>query len=284
VAILGLARPSFSVFYSGPQGLGQYLFGSLQENSLYWGSLAIADIPQKIVYAGVVFAGAFGLSLIAMVMGISKKHAVVAVAAAIPVIYYLGNTMDLTVHHLSLAVPFLGILAGLGVSRVWLHPAIIMVPSAVFLILFPVTYNLGNSIDEHLSGAEFYKSLDGVSDGSIIVSLNVYKDGMFISGRENTFVLIHNKRTDKVLVPVSQTYFSDLSLPGYESVGEAYRKKLQDDYGISTPLVYDKEKDRQENLWDNMALLKEANPDRSVYYIRIDEDDTLRRVLEEYQP
>jgi len=283
VITLGLTRPSFSVFTSTGGGMFQYGVGSLQENAQYWGSLALSDIPQKVVMIVVVFVGAFGLCLIPMAYAVNRKYAVVVAAAAVPVVYYMGNMMDLTVHHLALAVPFLGILAGLGMDRVRSLPAgLIVAPSLIFLVLLPFHYDLGNNLDENLSGAQFYRSLDDIEDGSIIMTLNIYKDGMFFSGRENTFVLIYNKNTGRSLIPVTQSYFSDQSLLGYESVGQKYRQDLLDKYGIDTPWTYDEDKERQENMWDNMVILKAANPDHHVYYIRIPEENTLNRILEEY--
>jgi len=230
----------------------------------------------------VAFIGMFGLALIPMIKAIDKKSAVLWGAALVPVIYFVGNELDLTVKHMVIVVPFLGVLAGLGIEKIRFHPGLVFAFSFAMLICMPMTYDIGETMDKQMSAKNFYSQLDAVPSGSIIVVVDEFKDEQFASGRENTIIKLHNRENDNQLISIYSLYVVDLKLPGYGDVGERYRRNLEKDYGISAPIELDEDLSASENLWNSVALIKEANPDRKIFYIKIPESDPFMRIITEY--
>lgn len=281
IVILAITKESLSTHSSSGPGLFMYVLGSLRENANYWGSLSISHIPDKLWIASVAFVGMFGAALIPMVKAINRNNAVIIGAASVPILYYIGNAVELTILHLVIAIPFLGILAGLGVEKLRFHPSLVLIFSVGLLVIMPLFYDIGNVLDEELSARSFYSQLDSVPDNSIIVMIDDYKGEKFSSGRENTLILLYNEKGGN-LIPVYSLYVSDVDIPGYGNAGDEYRDSLIEDYNIETPCHIDEDLSKSENLWENVALLKESNPSNKLFYLTIPEDRPFMRVLTEY--
>lgn len=294
VVVTSFVRDSLSTIDGSSFGVMQYMIGTLADNTQWWLNLPAWEIPEKIWISLSLFSVAFGLSLIPMFVYFKdyRKSKLLLAMVVIPVIYYFGCVLGLTSVHLMLAVPFLAVAAGLGVSKIKIPPYIIFAGSMVLLLTLPLNYDIGRTLDKHHSAEETYASFGTIEDRSIVVNLCRMKvsDEVVlgsISGREQTMLIMYNDKYNKEMVPLNiSRYSEDVDLPGIGNIGEKYRDWINDEYGVVTPYFdnpYETKKEKKYYYWELLEDIVEANPDRNVYYFLVSDEDPFRREITRYE-
>jgi len=293
VIVTAFTRESLSTIDGSSFGVMQYMIGTLVDNTQWWLNLPAWEIPEKIWISFSLFAIAFGLSLIPMLLYFKdfKQSKLMWAMVIIPVVYYFGCVLGLTNVHLVLAVPFLAIAAGLGMEKVKLPAYLIFVPSVILLLIMPLNYDIGRTLDKELSAEETYASFETIEDKSIVVNLcmmDMSEEIVLgsISGREQTLLILYNDENDTELVPLNiSRYSEDVDIPGIGNIGEKYREWARKDHGIVTPFFenpYDTQKDKKYYYWSLLEEIADANPDRNVYYFLVSDADPFRREITKY--
>jgi len=293
VIVTAFTKESLSTIDGSSFGVMQYMLGTLVDNTQWWLNLPAWEIPEKIWISFSMFAVAFGLALIPMFLYLKdyKKSKLILAMVVIPVVYYFGCVLGLTNVHFVLAVPFLAIAAGLGMSKVKLPPYLIFAPSMVLLLIMPLNYDIGRTLDKELSAEETYASFETIEDKSIVVNLcmmDMSEEIVLgsISGREQTLLILYNDENDTELVPLNiSRYSEDVDIPGIGNIGGEYREWTSNEYGIVTPFFenpYEKKKNKKYYYWSLLEEISNANPDRNVYYFVVSDADPFRREITRY--
>ena len=295
VVFMGATRESFSMMGSGFWGFLQYVVGTVSDNMQWWLSLPMWRIPEKIGLTIIVFVVAFGLALIPMLKQLWdwRRSGILLAAIVIPSVYFFGCVVGLAVVHLMLAIPFMAIAAGLGINKIRMHPAPIFACSVILLVVMPLNYDIGRTLDKNLAAETVYESFSEILEGAIVVNLCRWEseDGIGdtilggISGREQTLLYIYSKESGIDIVPLNiSAYVSDLEVPGFGNAGVYYREQLSEKYQINTPFVdLGEDVEDKEKYWANAVLIAESNPERGLYYTLIDRNSPLDRRLIRYE-
>lgn len=292
--IMGHFMGSLSMFTTNFWGFVQYILGTVGSNVKWWFSLPLWKIHEKLYSIIVVFVVAFGLALIPMIRYMTdwRKSGILLAVVAVPLVYFVGCTIDLTVLHLSLAAPFLAIAAGLGISKLKTRhfEKVVVICSLALLVTLPLGYDIGRTLDKSLSASKSYAAFDSLPDNAIVVNLTRWEnsgDEVYgsISGRERSILHTYIRETEKDIVNVNiDGYTSDIHATGIGIIGELKRKELRDSYGMNTPYVeLDGDIDSRIKFWLHIELIAEENPDRLIYYSLIPENDSLCRDLVKYK-
>lgn len=293
--IRGMYGESFSIISGSLWGILQYIIGTAADNNKWWFSLPIWQIPWKIGSAIVILTVSFGAGLFAAILGYRRwrVYPIPVVMSIAPLAYYLGCVTDITTKIVFLSAPFIGILAGIGVSYCRKEFAyMVFAISLALLLALPSRYDIGNTLDPNMSAQLTYNQFFEIPDGSIVVGLGKYEHNdetllMGVSGREQTLLHTFNKYNGTHNVPVNiSMYVSGMRIEGYDDIGDYYRKNLENEYGIEAPYCggYDISGDKSEIYvyWVNIHCLWEANKDRTVYYSTVIDSDPFLRILTPY--
>jgi hypothetical protein len=160
----------------------------------------------------------------------------------------------------------------------------------------PCFYDIGRNLDHGLAAQRVYNSFEGLSNRSIIVDLYKMNDAGNISlggisGREATLLKRYNRETGRKICMINiETYCDDTSVIGYGDIGENYRSKIREDYGIETPFIEEVfgnvsklsasnvvTAERIDKYWKTVALIYKANPDYTIYCTMIFADNPFER-------
>jgi hypothetical protein len=290
VLVMGLTHPSFSVSEESTYGLLQYVIATLRDNTQWWLSLPIWQVPQKIGETIALLCVAFGLSLIPMMKYLFdwRKSKIILVAIVIPLLYFFGCVTGVAIVHVVLAAPFLAIAAGLGVDKLKIiNPKYICVVSMILLCILPVNYDIGKTLDSKMSTEAIYNSFDNIDDGDIVVNLARMDVGgnKVISGRDHTLLVMYNRENDRNIISISMGGYCGIFGNSIhdDQFAQSYRDKLHDEYGIATPFVGDKNLSVSDLCWNIVGMISDANPDRDIYYTLLHSDDPFARELIKYE-
>ena len=295
VIIGGTQVGSLSMVSGDTYGFIQFALGALADNMKWWFSLPVWQVPGKIGMFAMLMITSFGVAIIPAVrhaMDVKKSRLLLA-CMFVPIIYFLGEVVDQTIVHLYLAVPFIAIAAGIGMSKTKLSPVYVSAISLALLLTFPFFYDIGNNLDETMSAQKTYDQLDEIPDGSIIAGLGRWERNnqtllLGVSGREQTLIETYNKESERKLVPFNVSlYGSGMEVKGFGTIGRWYAGELTNKYGMATPVVPDIEglgEERIRQYWEIIDIIVRENPDRPLFYSLVPENNPRERILTQYIP
>jgi hypothetical protein len=253
-------------------GILQYVAGTVLDNYQYWGGIAIWKFPERIFDLVILVSVSFGIATLPMILYFKewKKSAILIAAAVIPLVYFLTCQVPTVVAHLTLALPFLAIAAGLGVEKLQISPRWVLACGFILLICLPLNFDIGNTVDTNLSATNMYNQISEIPDGSIVISWCEDANGMkTVGGREQVGIMYYDKVSGKNIVPLNiMTYMQPNG--NSDRLSNIYRRNLRDRFGIQTPVVIAdlrncSAEERSDLIHRNINLIVQANSDRKVY-------------------
>ena len=298
VIILGVMGNSLSMVGGGTNQFIHFILGSLIGNMSGWLSLPIWQLPQRIGLTIALFCVAFGVAVIPMIMYFRdfRKSRVLIAGAFIPFIYYFGCFQPIAIHHFAMAIPFMAVAAGLGITQIkseklkkYLSFGAIGVSSCL-LIAMPFYYDIGVNLDKNLTATQFANTLPSLPNGSVVLNIlrvdngnkSIYANG----GYGYTTIKQYDKEHNANLIPIdSLTYSSEERMFAYVDYGEYYRQQIYKDYGFipatpcwscfnTTPYNLSTTIEQYSGILSTLLEnLSVANPNRSIYYYEQNVDD-----------
>lgn len=270
---------------SGLEGFFKtYVWGTIYDNFKYWGAIAIWNFPKRLFETAVLLTTSFGLALIPMLYWFKdwKKAGFLIACIAVPVFYYVGCNVETAYVHFTLAFPFLAVAAGLGMDKFKLHPSIVLVASGILLLVFPLSFDIGNTLDKELSAQNMYRQIEQIPDGSVVFGYCEDTQGnATVGGREQVGIMYYDKLNNKHIVPLNTGWLINTDTVGDKSISE-WSKETLEKFGLIVPELAVK-KNMDEKLtreeWKslilgNMQRLKDANPERKFYITKTISDET----------
>jgi len=269
---------------SGIEGfLRTYVWGTIYDNFKYWGAIAIWNLPKRLFETAVLLATSFGLALIPMFYYFRdwKKAGFILACITVPVFYYVGCNVETAYVHFTLAFPFLAVAAGLGLNRFKLHPSVILVISGVLLLIFPLSFDIGNTLDKDLSAYNMYQQIEKIPDGSVVFGYCEDTQGnQSVGGREQVGIMYYDRLKGKNIIPLNTSWLANTDVVGDKSISEWTKSTLRS-FGLITPemvVVENMDEKLTREQWrelvlENMRRLKEANPDRKFYITKTISDE-----------
>jgi hypothetical protein len=270
---------------SGIEGfLRTYVWGTIYDNFKYWGAIAIWNFPKRLFETVVLLTTSFGLALIPMFYYFKdwKKAGFLIACITVPVFYYIGCNVETAYVHFTLAFPFFAVAAGLGLNKFKLHPSMILFVSGVLLLIFPLSFDIGNTLDKELSAYNMYKQIEQIPDRSVVFGYCENLDGkQTVGGREQVGIMYYDRLHNKSIVPLNTGWLVNTDKVGDKSVSE-WNKKTLESFGLIVPELIviedlDAKLSKEERVsitLENMTRLKKSNPDRKFYITKTVSDET----------
>jgi len=253
----------------------------------YIGAAPIAQLLYRSRDTFILLCVGFGLALIPAFMFLKdlKKNWMFWLFVIIPVFWWLTTDTEASYVHFLLAFPWIAIAAGLGLDKIKIKPIFVFGLSFILLLMMPLFYDIGNTMDPNMSAQTFYDNLKNVPDGSIVTDMIHIENGdIGIDERSAVATMVVNTREDKHLVVLNEIAYLSL-----DQDGENYRQSLRDQYNMATPtmavLIFRSGTESPVGvsapLFTITQMIAKANPDRKVYYSFIPENSPMERRLTE---
>ena len=252
------------------------------------GNLPLVSLPERLRDTAVLLCCGFGLSLIPSAIYLFsdfKKSWLLLWSMVFPVTYWMFNSTEVTIRHFLFAFPFIAIAAGLGMDKVKVKSWLIFGCSAILLLIMPFFYDIGVNLDTSLGAQKYYDEIQNCPKGSVVTNIIVIAKTNAVGSDERTQIPIWilNRLGMMNVVDLDGIKYLDLS-----ANGENYRRSLREKYGFQTPvfLVLDMGGGtdyhipiREAPLYKMIVLFAQSNPDVTVYYTEVPEEDPMMRII-----
>jgi hypothetical protein len=167
--------------------------------------------------------------------------------------------------------------AGLGMDKIKFPSILIVIVSAILLIILPLNFDVGNTIDKNMSARNMYEQIKQIPDGSVVFNYCENTKGEFsVGGREQRGIIYYNKLENKHLIPINLDFFIRREAVIAGKTISSWNDQILKDQGLNIPdtvITDEEEKDltteqKRKLCIDNMEALVEANPEREFYFTK----------------
>lgn len=253
-----------------------------------FGSAPLDYLPTKLSHTAILLTCGFALALIPAIWHLkSFRNAWILWGLMItPLMFWLTSSTPVSYVFFQMIFPIIAIAAGLGIDKIKFHPAPILAVSIILLLIMPMFYDIGRSLDKDLSAQAFYNKLEEIPEDSIILNLIVVEGDLDcgIDERVSVATLVYSLESGKTLAPIDLGKYVRL-----DDFGEAYRSQLRDQTGLKTPIFAlftwgNATTVTQTLCWRHAHALVNENPNVEFYYSVIPIEKCMNRDLVRMYP
>ena len=203
------------------------------------GNLSIFEAPARLLILGKLTLVCFGLALVPLVYYIRDtlthksltKQTAVLLATAILCLWYFATNMDvLSWTWAAFASPSIIVLVGLGLAKLsrW-HLSLVCCSALTLLAINSIFLNANTLTQENPKAMAYYNELNGLPDGTVIVT----ERGEYSMG---LFYVINN---GKNLIPLVYPYLDESNFEDYRGwLNEKYQLGIDTDWDTLTLIAY----------------------------------------------
>jgi len=220
------------------------------------GQLSIFEFPLRLWDFVRIVVASLGLALVPIVYSVRQKGVVLIATVFVVVGYYLTCLDYTTWTFLTLAMPALAIMAGIGLDKLkpW-HTKFVLVGGIVLILLNSIFMNANVLTQNRPIARDYYNDLSKLPSGAVVATnASFYSLGMFYAMSEG-----------KQLIPVVYPYLTQWKFADYvEWINDTYGTNLpqdvtevevveyflQNDYDVYFAYY----SDRPSYVWDGLVL------------------------------
>jgi hypothetical protein len=202
---------------------GNFISGFVKDTwntiTMLTGQVSMWDLPKRIIDTGLIILACLGLGTFTALFALKKLNWLkepLFWLAVLPIAYFMTDLAPQTYVYALPGIAFGACLAGIGLAKLnkkWV--TIFVGVTACTLALFNFNYfDIGRTLDPNLEATKFYKELDSVPNGTILLCQQ---------GWEWTMVFVHNQYTHSNVTAICVGNLAS----------QVYRNQMQADYGVN---------------------------------------------------